>query len=109
MEIMKMKYIIYTSGMVRGSWRWQWPTQVNVLYGPPEELARVKTLNSVGSRFCPHVKAEYMGWGDSRYDGPRSRYGQALAEANDWAEKRGLEPFAGEEYLAAVAEAYLHA
>ena len=81
--------IIYTSGIPKGSWRWQNPTNVYVLIGPEDEVRRVKTINSVGSSRCPNVEARYFGWGDSRYDGPRSKYGKLLRKAERWIEKNG--------------------
>jgi len=55
-------YIIYSAGIPAGSWHYQHPTAVYVLYGPVSELVKVKTRNSVGSRCCPTVgRAVAMG------------------------------------------------
>jgi len=86
---MRTSYLVYNAGIPSGGWKWQHPTEVYVLYGPVTELVMIRTRNSVGSRRCPHVREHYVGWGDSRYHGPRSAYGQALEQAHAWAQEQG--------------------
>lgn len=85
----KMAYLIYTRMLPSGG-RHASRRDVFMLIGPVTELTKVKTMNSVGSRRCPNVVAEYIGQGDSRYSGPRSGVGMAIAEARRQAEERGL-------------------
>ena len=82
---MKTEYQIYTPSLKQGAWKWGQRTAIYVIYGPTDELATFRTIASVESKRCPNVHAECIDYNvDSRYFGPRSRYGQSLREASDW-------------------------
>lgn len=83
--------MIYTPARKQRSWKWGRRTAVYVIYGPEEELQRFRTLNSIGSSRCPNLKKKYFGEGDSRFDGPRSKFGQLLDKAREWVALKQLE------------------
>lgn len=86
---MTIYYVVYTAQQRQGGYKWQQPVNVYVLYGPADELKRIKTRNSVGSQHCPNVREHYIDWGDGRYGGPRSRLGRAIESAHKWAGEQG--------------------